>query len=162
MTTKDNDAVEEKNYAAAKDQTQISSYERIGSEAGLWKLVNIFYDNMETLTEARTIRDLHPKDMRSAREKFFMFLSGWLGGPDRYVAAFGHPRLRARHLPFSIGETERDQWLLCMHKALQEMPIDNAFREQLLMAFAQTANHMMNQEPGRVTAKINIQRKKDR
>ncbi len=129
-----------------KAVTQISSYERIGSEEGLWKLVNTFYDNMETLPEARTIRELHAKDLRSAREKLFMFLSGWLGGPDRYIAAFGHPRLRARHLPFPIGVAERDQWLMCMRKALDEMPIDAAFREQLIMAFTQTANHMMNQE----------------
>ena len=127
-------------------ETEKSSYERIGSEEGLWDLVNKFYDNMETLPEAKTIRDLHPKELHSTREKFFMFLSGWLGGPDRYVAAFGHPRLRARHLPFPIGETERDQWLMCMRKALDEMTIDNAFKEQLMMAFAQTANHMMNQE----------------
>ncbi len=129
-----------------KAGTQISSYERIGSEEGLWKLVNAFYDNMERLPEARTIRELHAKDLRSAREKLFMFLSGWLGGPDRYIAAFGHPRLRARHLPFPIGVAERDQWLMCMRKALNEMPIDAAFREQLIMAFTQTANHMMNQE----------------
>jgi len=71
-----------------KAVTQISSYERIGSEEGLWKLVNTFYDNMERLPEARIIRELHAKDLRSAREKLFMFLSGWLGGPDRYIAAF--------------------------------------------------------------------------
>lgn len=129
-----------------KTDTQVSSYERIGSEESLWKLVNTFYDNMDTLTESKTIRDLHAKDLRSAREKLFMFLSGWLGGPDRYIAAFGHPRLRARHLPFPIGVAERDQWLMCMRKALNEMPIDNAFREQLIMAFTQTANHMMNNE----------------
>ena len=129
-----------------KTETQISSYERIGSEEGLWKLVNTFYDNMDTIAESKTIRDLHPKDLRSAREKLFMFLSGWLGGPERYIAAFGHPRLRARHLPFAIGNAERDQWLMCMRKALNEMPIDAAFREQLIMAFTQTANHMMNQE----------------
>jgi hemoglobin len=133
-----------------KTVTQISSYERIGSEEGLWKLVNAFYDNMERLPEARTIRELHAKNLRSAKEKLFMFLSGWLGGPDRYIAAFGHPRLRARHLPFPIGVAERDQWLMCMRKALNEMPIDAAFREQLIMAFTQTANHMMNQEQATV------------
>ncbi len=133
-----------------KAVTQISSYERIGSEEGLWKLVNTFYDNMERLPEARTIRELHPKDLRSAREKLFMFLSGWLGGPDRYIAAFGHPRLRARHLPFPIGVAERDQWLMCMRKSLDEMPIDAAFKAQLIMAFTQTANHMMNQEQATV------------
>ena len=127
-------------------ENEESSYERIGSKEGLWKLVNAFYDYMETLPEARTIRELHAKDLRSAREKLFMFLSGWLGGPDRYTAAFGHPRLRARHLPFPNGETERDQWLMCMRKALNEILIDNAFKEQLIMAFTQTADHMMNQE----------------
>ena len=123
-----------------------TSFERIGGDEGLKELVQRFYDHMETLHEAKTIRELHAKDLRSAREKLIMFLSGWLGGPDRYIAAFGHPRLRARHLPFSIGDAERGQWLMCMRKALDEMPIDAAFREQLIMAFTQTATHMMNQE----------------
>lgn len=108
--------------------------------------MNTFYDNMELLPEAKIIRDLHQKDMRSAREKLFMFLSGWLGGPYRYIAAFGHLRLRARHLPFPIGEVERDQWLICMRKTLNGMPIDHVFKEQLIMAFTQTADYMMNQE----------------
>lgn len=123
-----------------------TSFERIGGDEGLKKLVNIFYDYMETLPEAKTIRELHPKDLRSAREKLFMFLSGWLGGPDRYIAAFGHPRLRARHLPFPIGTVERDQWLMCMQKALDDLDIDTMFKHQLLSAFTQTANHMMNKE----------------
>ncbi len=101
---------------------------------------------MELLPEAKTIRDLHQKDMRSAREKLFIFLSGWLSGPYRYIAAFGHLRLRARHLPFPIGEVERDQWLMCMRKALDEMLIDDSFREQLIMVFSQTADHVMNKE----------------
>lgn len=121
-----------------------TAYERIGGDEGLKKLVTLFYDNMETLPEAKTIRDLHAKDLRSAREKLFMFLSGWMGGPDRYIAAFGHPRLRARHLPFPIGTEERDQWLMCMRKALDEMDIETMFKEQLMMSFTQTANHMMN------------------
>ncbi len=122
----------------------ISSYERLGGEQALRKLVDRFYDHMDTLPEVKTIRDLHPKDLRSARGKLFMFLSGWLGGPDRYIAAFGHPRLRARHLPFSIGSEESDQWMFCMHKAFEEMEIDDVFREQLLSALSQTATHMNN------------------
>lgn len=121
-------------------------YDRIGGDKGLKLLVNLFYDNMENLSEAKTIRDLHAKDLRSAREKLFMFLSGWMGGPDRYIAAFGHPRLRARHLPFPIGREERDQWLMCMRKALEELEIETMFREQLMSSFTQTANHMMNKE----------------
>ncbi len=73
-----------------------------------------------------------------------MFLSGWLGGPDRYIAAFGDPRLRARHLPFSIGTKEKDQWMQCMREAFSEIELDNAFQEQLLSALNQTANHMIN------------------
>ena len=125
-----------------------SSYERLGGENALRALVDRFYDHMDSLPESETIRNLHPKDLRSAREKLFMFLSGWLGGPDRYIAAFGHPRLRARHLPFSIGTEERDQWMHCMRKAFEEMDdIDSAFREQLLSALNQTATHMINR-PG--------------
>lgn len=123
---------------------KLTSYERIGGDEGLQKLVKLFYDNMDMLPEAKRIRDLHPKDLTSSREKFFMFLSGWMGGPDRYIAAYGHPRLRARHLPFAIGIEERDQWLLCMQKALAEMELETIFREQLMSSFTQTANHMMN------------------
>ncbi len=123
-----------------------SAYDLMDGDEGLKKLVNYFYDYMESLPEAKTIRDLHDKDLRSAREKLFMFLSGWLGGPDRYVAAFGHPRLRARHLPFPIGPEERDQWLMCMQKALDDMDIDTMFKKELMSAFTQTANFMINTE----------------
>ena len=123
---------------------KISSYEKLGGEDALKALVDRFYDHMDSLPEAKTIRELHPKDLRSAREKLFMFLSGWLGGPDRYIAAFGHPRLRARHLPFSIGKEESDQWMLCMRMAFEGMEIDNIFRDQLLSALEQTATHMIN------------------
>ena len=121
-------------------------FERIGGDEGLKQLVTLFYDNMDTLPEAKIIRNLHSKDLRSSREKLFMFLSGWMGGPDRYIAAFGHPRLRARHLPFPIGTEERDQWLMCMRKALEELAIDTMFKEQLMTSFTQTANHMMNKD----------------
>ena len=121
-------------------------FERIGGDEGLQLLVKLFYDNMDTLSEAKQIRNLHAKDLRSSREKLFMFLSGWMGGPDRYIAAFGHPRLRARHLPFPIGVEERDQWLMCMRKALEDLAIDTMFKEQLMTSFTQTADHMMNKE----------------
>ena len=125
-----------------------STYDRIGGDEGLKQLVDTFYNYMDSLPEAKTIRDFHPKDLRSSREKLFMFLSGWMGGPNRYIAAFGHPRLRARHLPFSIGNKERDQWLLCMRKALDDQNIDAMFKEQLMSAFIQTANHMVNNNEG--------------
>lgn len=124
--------------------TEYNTYKMVGEDQGLQELVKRFYDYMEELPQAKTIRQLHPKDLSSSREKLYMFLSGWMGGPDRYIAAFGHPRLRARHLPFPIGTTERDQWLMCMEKALDDMNLDTMFRSRLMLAFSQTANHMMN------------------
>ena len=90
---------------------------------------------------------MHAPDLGNAEDKLFKFLSGWLGGPNLYWEEFGHPRLRARHFPFAIGVSERDQWLTCMHKALDDAGVDPAFREHLFTAFGQTADHMINR-PG--------------
>jgi hemoglobin len=121
-------------------------YESIGGESKVRALVNRFYDLMDTLPEAAGIRALHPETLDSSREKLFMFLSGWMGGPPLYIEQFGHPRLRARHLPFPVGESERDQWLLCMNKALEEVVDNGLTRVQIARAFAQLADFMRNKE----------------
>jgi hemoglobin len=123
-----------------------SPYERLGGERGVRELVNSFYDYMDTQPEARHIRSLHPDDLSSSRDKLFKFLSGWLGGPQLYIQEYGHPRLRARHLPFPIGEAERDAWMLCMTKALNNMEIDPLLRSHLLQSLHNTADHMRNRE----------------
>jgi hemoglobin len=123
-----------------------SIYETIGGEQRLRALVDRFYDVMDTAPEAAGIRALHPEDLTESRNKLFWFLSGWSGGPPMYIERFGHPRLRARHLPFSIGESERDQWLWCMNRALEEMVTDGLLRIQLSHAFAQIADFMRNRE----------------
>jgi hemoglobin len=123
---------------------QQTPYQQLGGEVGLRELVDRFYANMDALSEARTIRSLHARDLRVSREKLFLFLSGWLGGPDLYVQKYGHPRLRARHLPFSIGIQERDQWMLCMRKALSEMTIPEDVKSSLEAAFWKTADFMRN------------------
>lgn len=123
---------------------QATPYEILGGERGVRELVDRFYDHMDSLQEASTVRDLHARSLRVSREKLFKFLSGWLGGPDLYVQEYGHPRLRARHLPFSIGIEERDQWMLCMRRALDDMDLDKAFRDRLENAFLSTADHMRN------------------
>ena len=99
---------------------------------------------MDTLPEAKGIRALHPADLAGSRDKLFMFLSGWLGGPPLYINAYGHPRLRARHLPFPIGEAERDAWLLCMERALAETEMEELLRMHLLQSLRKTADHMRN------------------
>lgn len=119
-------------------------YELLGGESRVRELVDRFYDHMDSLPEAKATRDLHAKSLRASREKLFLFLSGWLGGPDLYVEKYGHPRLRRRHLPFSIGKEERDQWLLCMEKAMDDMQIDGELRDFLDQSFQRTADHMRN------------------
>lgn len=120
-------------------------YQAIGGEAALRALVQRFYQLMDTLPESHGIRKLHPADLRNSEEKLFMFLSGWLGGPQLYVERFGHPRLRARHLPFAIGAAERDQWMMCMRLAMDEQIADTELRAKLEKALADLADHMRNQ-----------------
>lgn len=121
-------------------------FESIGGEVKVRALVDRFYDLMETKAEAAGILALHPPDLQSSREKLYLFLVGWMGGPSLYVQKYGHPRLRARHLPFAIGESERDQWLLCMKQALEEVVEPVMVRQQLFQAFAQLADFMRNKE----------------
>jgi hemoglobin len=120
-------------------------YEQIGGEAAVRLLVDRFYGLMDTLPEAKTIRALHATDLTSAKNKLFMFLSGWMGGPPLYTDQFGHPRLRARHLPFPIGKSERDAWMLCMRKAMEEVISDPKVRASLEQAFFRTADFMRNE-----------------
>jgi hemoglobin len=125
----------------SKPQT---AYDIIGGESGVRELVDRFYDYMDEQEDAAGIRQLHAKSLKGSREKLFLFLSGWLGGPDLYIEKYGHPMLRRRHLPFSIGMAERDQWMLCMKKALADMQLDSQVEKQLIQAFTQTADHMRN------------------
>ena len=123
---------------------EVSLYEMIGGERGLRSLVNRFYDLMDSSPEAKTIRALHPESLDQSREKLFMFLSGWSGGPALYIQTYGHPRLRQRHMPFPIGRVEREQWLWCMDKALQETQNEPALIEYLQKKFREIANSMQN------------------
>ena len=87
---------------------------------------------------------MHAKSLKASREKLFLFLSGWLGGPDLYVRQYGHPRLRGRHMPFSIGVAERDQWMLCMNRAMEDVGVDQGLRKTLGEALWKTADFMRN------------------
>jgi len=127
---------------------EASLYEMLGGETGLRSLVDRFYDLMDTSPEAQNIRRLHGQSLNRSREKLFMFLSGWSGGPQLYVERFGHPRLRMRHMPFAIGTVERDQWLWCMNKALDESQVDPRLVEYLKLRFAEVAEAMRNQMEG--------------
>ena len=123
-----------------------SHYQRLGGEQKVRELVDHFYDLMDLEADYALIRQLHAPDLSHARDKLFWFLSGWLGGPQLYVERFGHPRLRGRHMPFSIGEIERDQWMGCMVQAMEETAVNSSLREELRAAFFKTADFMRNKE----------------
>ncbi len=120
-------------------------YERIGGAEKVRALVQRFYQLMDALPETHGIRKLHPASLHGSEQKLFEFLSGWMGGPQLYVEKYGHPMLRKRHLPFPIAESERDQWLLCMKQALQDVVEDPKLRAELVTAFEKVADHMRNQ-----------------
>lgn len=122
-------------------------YQRIGGEAKVRQLVDRFYDHMDELPEVWGIRKLHAASLDGSRQKLFDFLSGWMGGPQLYVQKHGHPMLRKRHLPFPIGDDERDQWMHCMQLALDEVVEDERLRAELYQAFLKVADHMRNQSP---------------
>src|SRR6056300_1434638 len=126
--------------------TPSTTYERLGGEEGLRRLVDRFYDLMAELPETRGILSLHPRDLTDSRTKLFKFLSGLFGGPSLYIQEYGHPMLRARHLPFPIGVSERDQWLLCMNLAIDELVADAELGSKLKENFFRTADHMRNRE----------------
>lgn len=121
-----------------------SAYEWVGGEDAVRALVDRFYDLMDLEPAYAELRALHPTDMAGSRDKLFWFLCGWLGGPQHYTQRFGHPMLRARHLPFAIGIRERDQWLACMSQAMREREVDPAMAERLAEAFFGTADWMRN------------------
>lgn len=122
----------------------ITPYEALGGADGLHRLVDRFYELMDELPEAYAARKIHPESLAGANESLFEFLSGWFGGPNLYVEKKGHPRLRMRHLPYAIGPTESEQWMLCMRTALAEQVENETVRTWLLNTFTQMADHMVN------------------
>lgn len=122
----------------------MTPFEQMGGAEGIAALVNRFYDRMDTSPETATIRKLHAASLKSSREKLTLYLTGWTGGPPVYVERFGQPMLRARHLPFSIGEKERDEWLWCMDQSLDAHPMPDDLRETIRGKLHALADHMRN------------------
>ena len=121
-----------------------TTYDKIGGDAAVARLCDRFYALMDSVPQFAELRALHPADLQVSRDKLYMFLSGWFGGPDLFVEKFGHPRLRARHMPFAIGVKERDQWVACMVLAMEEVGIEESVRARLLQNFFNTADFMRN------------------
>lgn len=128
--------------------TKSTFFELLGGEEKgievIRRLVETFYDVMDTDPKASGIRALHQPDLTEAREKLFMFLTGWTGGPQLYIERYGHPRLRARHMPFPIGESERDQWMYCMIRAMHQCELPEDIMQKLAAQLYGVADFMRN------------------
>jgi hemoglobin len=121
-------------------------YDLIGGDSGIRQLVDRFYDLMDTAPEAATIRALHAASLKASREKLYLYLTAWTGGPQWYMEKFGHPRLRMRHAPFPIGERERNEWLWCMDQALAEHGMPAELHDHLRTQLHSLADHMRTRE----------------
>jgi hemoglobin len=123
---------------------QPSVFDMIGGAEKLRSMIDRFYDLMDLEPEFAGLRALHPPTLDNSRDKTYKFLSGWSGGPNLYIEQYGNPMLRARHLPYAIGLSERDQWLRCMALAMQDVGLEETLQERLLTSFYQTADWMRN------------------
>jgi hemoglobin len=120
-------------------------YEELGGELVLRRLVDCFYDRIGE--DSPMLRAIHPADDTNSRRNLFDFLSGWLGGPNLYTERKGHPRLRMRHLPFSIGPAEANEWIRCMRGALNDVAVPEPLRDYIDARLEQTAIHVINVDP---------------
>ena len=125
-------------------------YELLGGEVSgtenIRHLVEAFYDIMDSDPKVVPLRAMHQPDLTSAREKLFMFLTGWTGGPQLYIERYGHPMLRARHMPFPVDESARDQWMYCMIKAMHQLNFEDDLMKKLANQLYGVADFMRNRE----------------
>lgn len=121
-------------------------YQLLGGEAAVRALVDRFYFHMDTLPAAAGIRAMHDADLGPVKDTLVRFLTEWLGGPQLYSPVRGQPRLRRKHLPFAIGAAERDAWMACMTRAVDEVCNDPSLKQQLLQAFFKTADFIRNDQ----------------
>ena len=125
--------------------TEKSPYQILG-EDGIRELVDAFYDIMESLPEASDIRKMHAKDLSPMKEKLGDYLVGWMGGPPIYFEKKGTVCMTEPHEPFAIGPDERDQWLLCMDKALEQINASDELIEMLKVPMFRVADAVRNRE----------------
>lgn len=121
---------------------EATPYAAIGGADAVRELVEAFYDRIDA--ESPRLRAMLPRDDSGSRQKLFEYLSGWLGGPNLYIEKRGHPRLRMRHLPFSIGPDEATEWMRCMSLAMDETGVVGDVRDFLDARLGALADHMVN------------------
>lgn len=125
----------------------MNPYQLLGGTEAVNALAELFYDIMSE--REPVLARLHPCDpdgkvAREPRDRFALFLVGWLGGPDDYVERHGHPRLRMRHNRVPVSVAMRDAWLRCMQAAMDQRKISGEVRAFLDARFAEVADFMRN------------------
>ncbi len=121
---------------------QPTIYELAGGDAPFRRLIDAFYRRVE---QEPLLRPLYPADLAPSREHLFLFVTQYFGGPPRYNAERGHPRLRLRHAPFAIGQAERDAWVHQMLAAIDEAGFAEPARGALRDYFERAATFLINQ-----------------
>jgi len=124
----------------------ITLYQAIGGDPAVRALCRRFYELMDTLPEAARCRALHPADLGRSEEKLYEYLTGYLGGPPVYFEKYGHPRLRSRHFGAAIGPDERDEWIMCFRRAMDETIEHPKLREIIWQPIERLAFHMQNRD----------------
>ena len=120
-------------------------YQILG-EDGIRQLTDAFYDVMDELPEAAGIRAMHAQDLGPMKLKLAEYLTGWMGGPPVYADKYGSVCMTEPHEPFHIGPEERDQWLLCMDKALEQVGASDELVEMLKIPMYRIADAIRNRE----------------
>lgn len=119
-----------------------ATYQAVGGHAGLVKLVDDFYDAMETLPEAKKIRAMHRDDLTESRDKLVHFLSGWMNGPQIYAEKYGSINIPMAHAHIRVDESDRDAWLLCMQTALAKQGYPQALQDYLMQQLFRPAERI--------------------
>jgi hemoglobin len=122
--------------------TKATPYDLVGGEATVRRLADRFYEIMDSDPGARRVRAMHGEDLGPIRQLLFEFLSGWLGGPALYFNRPEHRCVMSAHRPYPIGEAERDEWMTCMRRAMDECELPAEMRALLDQAFLRMANAM--------------------
>ena len=123
---------------------EVTPYELIGGEATVRRLADRFYDILDTDPRAARIRAMHGRDLAPIRQLLFEFLSGWLGGPPLYFKRPEHRCIMSAHRPYAIGAVERDEWMICMRRAMDECGLPADMRTLLDEAFLRMADLFRN------------------
>ncbi|MCB1731302.1 MAG: group II truncated hemoglobin [Halieaceae bacterium] len=137
-------------------QTAQTPFQLLG-EQGIRELTSAFYDIMDSLPEAAGVRAMHAADLAPMKEKLAEYLIGWMGGPPLYAQKYGTVCMTEPHEHYHIGPEERDQWLLCMHKALVQTGASDELVEMLRQPLFRIADAIRNREgPSAAATDANI------